>query len=104
MKLTGDGTAETTYEDENGAEWDARIGFDYQPFESAEYGKDGNMEYPGCYSSVNVTQVERMESILVEGVGDTGSDWVLFGGVTKSVIRGWEEEIHEMKVNQEDEQ
>lgn len=93
--LLKDDYALTTHEDENGAEWDIRISFDYQPFEAAEYGKDGNCEYPGCESSVSITGTERLEPADIDVF-----EWMEWNNESDSQCKDWEAEIYEA-INQE---
>ena len=88
MKLQN-GYALTTHEDEDGAEWQVRLSYDYQPFEGPDY-EDGQMVYPGCESGVTEVTVERNEPIY------DVDNWVEFDEATDIELAGWAEEIHEL--------
>jgi len=86
MKLTGDGTAETTWCDDNGAEWSVKIIFHYQPEEGPDY-EEGQMVYPGCPAAIVDIQVERREYTLAS-MG-TQTEWVLFDEATEKEEAEW---------------
>ena len=88
MQLTDDNTALTHWTDEDGAEWDIKILFSYQPAEGPDY-EDGHMTYPGCESGIVDMQVERWESYAYV------ANWVLFDGATDKEEAEWAVEIHE---------
>ena len=90
MKLQDNSTALTHWEDDNGAEWDIKILFSYQPAERPDY-EDGHMVYPGCEAGVVDIQVERREYTL-ESMG-TQTEWVLFDEATEAEEAEWSAEI-----------
>jgi len=88
MKLEN-GYALTHHEDEDGAEWDIRISYDYQPFEGPDY-EDGHMVYPGCEAGIVDIQVERNEPIY------DVANWVEYEEYTDKESDDWACEIHEL--------
>ena len=78
----------THHEDEDGAEWDIKVYFDYQPEEKAEY-QEGMCVYPGCYELVAVQAVERNEPVY-----DVPT-WFEFEDYTEQEAKDWESEILE---------
>ena len=98
MQLNDD-YALTTHEDENGAEWEIKILFTYQPFEGPDY-EEGREVYPGCDASIQNIQVERLEPIYIGGINTGDESWVLFDGATEKEEADWAVEIMEA-INQE---
>lgn len=98
MKLLEDGTAETTYEDEDGAEWDVKVFFNYTKATKPDY-EDGLMVYPGDEEGVEIEATERNEPIY------DVANWVEYDGYSDSELKDLAVEIHEL-INQqgEDEQ
>ena len=94
MKLENN-TALTTYEDEDGVEWELKLHFNYTRPTAPEY-QDGLMVYPGDQESVEIDQIDRLESILVPGVGDTGEGWVLWDEVTQRELTDYTTEVWEL--------
>ena len=83
----------THYEDDNGAEWDIKVYFEFQASENAEY-EEGMRVYPGCHEDVTVMGVERNEPVY-----DVPA-WYEFEDYTESQATDWEveilEKIHEL--------
>ena len=96
MKLTDNNTALTQWEDEDGAEWDIKILFSYQPAERMEPNPDHPMFGPGCDAGIVDMQVERDEPIY------DVTNWVEFDGATDKEEAEWSCEIHEL-INQQGE-
>ena len=94
MKLTDDNTARTHWTDEDGAEWDIKILFSYQPAERMEPNPDHPMFGPGCDAGIVDMQVERWESYAYV------ANWVLFDGATEAEEAEWCVEIMEA-INQQ---
>ena len=92
MKLLESGIAETTWEDDNGCEWDIKIEFCFNASENAEY-QEGHMVYPGCREHVEIEATERREYTL-ESMG-TATAWQDWDEATDSEIDGWAVEILE---------
>ena len=80
---------ETTLEDDNGAECDIRVFYEYQPSENAEY-EEGRVVYPGCESFVTINGVERNEPFY------DVDDWNEFYDYDEKQEAAWSEEIHDL--------
>ena len=80
---------ETTLEDEDGAEWDIRAYFEYQPAEKAEWS-EGQCVYPGCEEDVQVVQVERNHPFY------DVANWREFDDYSDKEAADWASEILEL--------
>ena len=89
---------ETTYEDENGAEWEIRLFFDYSPEEPMVADPDDQLFGPGCASDATITKIERKE--LVSFYTWSWQEW---NGETSKQCEEWEQECIESVESQDDE-
>ena len=94
MKLLGDGTAETTYEDDDGAEWELLILYTHREFEPEQCNPDRPGLGPGC--DEEITDIEVMRNEPVYDV----KHWYRFEDFTDSQEADWKTEIMEA-INQE---
>lgn len=78
----------THHEDDNGAEWEIRVYFEFQASENAEY-EEGMCVYPGCDEEVTVNHVERNEPVYDVPF------WYEFDDFTVLESNAWESEILE---------
>ena len=83
-----DDYALTTHEDENGAEYDVKVFFSYQPFEAE------TLEGPAVEARVDELEVIRNEPIY------DVANWVEYDGYSDSELKDLAAEIHEL-INQE---
>ena len=95
MKLNDDGTAETHWEDENGAEWEVLILFTYQESEPMEPNPDHPMFGPGCDQEIVDIEVMRNEPVY------DVKTWYDFDGYTEREAADWKTEILEL-INSDD--
>ena len=72
----------TTYEDDNGAEWDIKISFMVRP------GQVQTLEEPGFEPELEIDEIWRHEPTICQ---DTLA-WVPFLGGSDEQIDGWEQE------------
>ncbi len=89
MKLNDNRTAETAWEDDNGAEWKIRITFHFHK------GEKQTHDCPGEPEHVEITGVDRMEPLAPYIMG-----WNEFNGETEQELIDWECDILEA-INQQ---
>ena len=92
MKLENN-TALTTYEDEDGIEWELKLHFNYTQATGPEY-QDGLMVYPGDQESVEIDQIDRME--FRRTPHGTVSGWELWDEVTQRELTDYTTEVWEL--------
>ena len=78
----------TTWEDDNGAEFEVIVHYDYQPKE------EPTLEYPGCEESVTITNVKIFE-YQMDKYGTIGKYWSDAWDETLDHHAKWSEEILE---------
>ena len=92
---------ETTYEDENGAEWEIRLFFDYQPEEYPSTDPDSSTFGPACDSDATITKIERKECIDILKDAWCWQEW---NGETNEQHEEWKQECIEAFESQEPEE
>ena len=87
----------TTWEDENGAEYDIKIEYNLYPAQAARTNPDDN-PCPAEDVYVEVVDIYRHEPYAINGV-ETGMQWVEWNGESEAELDSWIIEILELDEN-----
>ena len=86
---------ETTLEDDNGAEFDVRVHYDYEPAEKQ------TLDHPGCEASINIYEVGANLG-EVDYRGNIQDRWCVYWDETLEHHDKWKEDILESLIRCDD--